>query len=41
MTQTKVVMITGAAMGIGAATAKLAAEAGYRVVLADINLDQA
>lgn len=41
MTQGKVVMITGAAMGIGAATARLAAEAGYRVVLADINLEKA
>jgi short-subunit dehydrogenase len=41
MTETKVVMITGAAMGIGAATARLAAEAGYRVVLPDIDLERA
>jgi NADP-dependent 3-hydroxy acid dehydrogenase YdfG len=30
----KVFLITGASTGIGAATARLAAEAGYRVVLA-------
>lgn len=41
MTQGKVVMITGAAMGIGAATARLAAAAGHRVVLADIDPDRA
>lgn len=34
-------MITGAAMGIGAATAALAAKAGHRVVLADIDLGRA
>jgi NAD(P)-dependent dehydrogenase (short-subunit alcohol dehydrogenase family) len=33
----KVVFITGAASGIGAATAELAATRGYRVVIADIN----
>lgn len=32
-----VVLVTGAASGIGAATARLAVERGYRVVLADIN----
>ena len=32
------VLITGAASGIGAATAQLAAERGHRVVLADIDL---
>ncbi|WP_298723709.1 SDR family oxidoreductase [uncultured Ferrovibrio sp.] len=39
--QSQVVMITGAASGIGAATAKLAVAAGYRVVIADIDLDKA
>ncbi|MBX3454192.1 SDR family oxidoreductase [Ferrovibrio sp.] len=38
MNQSKVVMITGAAGGIGASTAKLAVAAGYRVVIADIDL---
>lgn len=33
----KVYLITGAASGIGAATAKLAASLGHRVVIADIN----
>ncbi|WP_292315293.1 SDR family NAD(P)-dependent oxidoreductase [Mesorhizobium sp.] len=33
----KVLLITGAASGIGAATAKLAVEMGHRVVVADIN----
>lgn len=33
----KVIFITGAASGIGAATAALAVTAGYRVVIADIN----
>lgn len=32
-----VILITGAASGIGAATARLAVRRGYRVVLADIN----
>eukprot|EP01039_Chlorochromonas_danica_P019806 gene19806-24057_t len=35
----KVVVITGAASGIGAATAARFAEAGARLVLADLNLD--
>jgi short-subunit dehydrogenase len=34
-------MITGAASGIGAATARLAAERGYRVVVADIDTEAA
>src|SRR5262245_29547230 len=33
----KIVFITGAAQGIGAATARLCAERGARVVLADMN----
>lgn len=37
----KVILITGAASGIGAATARQAAAAGHRVVLADIDLDGA
>lgn len=36
-----VIMITGAASGIGAATARLAARRGYRVVLADIDFQEA
>ena len=32
------VLITGAASGIGAATAQLAAERGHQVVLADVDL---
>lgn len=35
--KTKVMLITGAASGIGAATARLAAEAGHTVIIADIN----
>jgi NAD(P)-dependent dehydrogenase (short-subunit alcohol dehydrogenase family) len=35
--KSKVMMITGAASGIGSATARLAAEAGHQVVIADIN----
>ncbi len=34
----KRLLITGAASGIGAAAAKLAAEQGHRIILADINL---
>ena len=37
-TSDKVIFITGAASGIGAATARRAGELGHRVVLADINL---
>src|ERR1700678_3174434 len=36
-TSSNVYLITGAASGIGAATAKLAASLGHRVVIADIN----
>src|SRR5687767_4739890 len=35
------VLITGAASGIGAATAQLAAQRGHRVVLADVDLARA
>lgn len=41
MNQGKVVMITGAASGIGAAATELALEAGHRVVLADIDTKKA
>ena len=41
MTQSKVVMITGAASGIGAATAERAAALGHRVVIADIDAERA
>ncbi|MBE7183227.1 MAG: SDR family oxidoreductase [Methylobacterium mesophilicum] len=41
MTQDKVVMITGAASGIGAAAADLALEAGHRVIVADIDAKRA
>jgi len=41
MQQSKIVMITGGASGIGAATAQLAANAGHRVVIADIDADRA
>lgn len=37
-TKSKVILITGAASGIGAATARAAVAAGHRVVLADIDL---
>jgi NAD(P)-dependent dehydrogenase (short-subunit alcohol dehydrogenase family) len=37
----QVYLITGAASGIGAELARLTAEAGHRVILADINLDRA
>ncbi|TPL54289.1 SDR family oxidoreductase [Mesorhizobium sp. B2-4-6] len=33
----RIILVTGAASGIGAATARLAASAGHKVVLADIN----
>src|SRR5690606_611954 len=36
----KVAIITGAAMGMGAATAQLFAEAGAKVVVADFNEDK-
>jgi NAD(P)-dependent dehydrogenase (short-subunit alcohol dehydrogenase family) len=39
--KSQVMLITGAASGIGAATAKLAVERGHKVVLADINVDGA
>jgi len=39
--RSKTLLITGAASGIGAATARLAAERGHRVIVADINLDGA
>ena len=39
--KSQVLFITGAASGIGAATARRAAELGDRVVLADVNLDGA
>jgi len=39
--KSKVLLITGAASGIGAATAKLAASLGHTVVVADINDDGA
>ncbi|MDI6029045.1 SDR family oxidoreductase [Corticibacterium sp. UT-5YL-CI-8] len=35
--KSKVMLITGAASGIGAATARQATEAGYKVIIADIN----
>lgn len=38
--QDKVAIITGAAMGMGAATAQLFAEAGAKVVVADFNEDK-
>lgn len=38
--QDKVTIVTGAAMGMGEATARLFAEAGARVVLADFNEEQ-
>lgn len=41
MSDLKVVMITGGASGIGAATAQLAASEGYRVIVADIDLARA
>ncbi|HLZ82599.1 MAG TPA: SDR family oxidoreductase [Caulobacteraceae bacterium] len=37
-TRSKTLLITGAASGIGAATARLAAGRGHRVILADVNL---
>lgn len=37
MTESKIVMITGAASGIGAATAELAAARGHRLIIADID----
>ena len=39
--KSKTLLITGAASGIGAATARLAAERGHRVILADINVEGA
>jgi NAD(P)-dependent dehydrogenase (short-subunit alcohol dehydrogenase family) len=39
--KSKVLLITGAASGIGAATARLAAERGHRVALADIDFGRA
>lgn len=38
--QDKVAIVTGAAMGMGAATAELFAEAGAKVVVADLNEDK-
>ena len=40
-TKPKTLMITGAASGIGAATARLAAERGHQVLVADINFEGA
>jgi NADP-dependent 3-hydroxy acid dehydrogenase YdfG len=40
MSQDRVFLITGASSGIGAATARAAAEAGYRVVLAARSLER-
>ncbi|OLO06177.1 SDR family oxidoreductase [Salinicola socius] len=40
MSHDKVILITGASSGIGAATAKLAVESGYRVALAARNTDK-
>ena len=37
--ENKVFLITGAGSGLGAATARMAAEAGAQVVLADVNAD--
>jgi short-subunit dehydrogenase len=41
MKASPVIMISGAASGIGAATARLAVERGYRVVIADIDVQAA
>lgn len=41
MKDSKVIMITGAASGIGAAVAELASVAGHRVVIADIDVARA
>lgn len=38
--QDKVAIVTGAAMGMGEATARLFAEAGAKVVVADFNVEQ-
>ena len=40
MSHDKVILITGASSGIGAATARLAVEAGYRVALAARSTDK-
>jgi NAD(P)-dependent dehydrogenase (short-subunit alcohol dehydrogenase family) len=40
-TKAKTILVTGAASGIGAATARLAAARGQRVLLADIDIDGA